>query len=142
MRDQVIGAVAPHRAVPAHARSAGWVFPALATAAALAFGFGYARVRGERDVARREALGAKDGLEALGQELTKAQVEMAQPADATWPASVRYASSWRVPDVRVTRLAGLPPAPKASARVVWDPGTRQAVLFVSGLDAAPAGKGV
>lgn len=139
VRDQVIGAVAPHRGVPVPARSAGWVFPALAAAAALAFGFGYVRARGERDVARRDALGAKDGLEALGQELTKAQVELGHlRKDLSRQREVSDLVAR--PGARVARLAGLPPAPKASARVVWDPGTGQAVLFVAGLDAAPAGK--
>jgi anti-sigma-K factor RskA len=139
VREQVMGAAAPHRAAPAPVRSASWLFPALATAAALVLGFGYVRVRGERDVARREAFGAKDGLEALGQELTKAQLEMASlRRELTGAREVRDLVAR--PGVRVARLTGLQAAPKASARVVWDPGTREAVLLVAGLGAAPTGK--
>lgn len=139
VRELVMGSAASRRASPAAPRSAGWLFPALATAAALVLGFGYVRARGERDVARREALGAKDGLEALGQELTKAQLEMASlRRELTGAREVRDLMAR--PGARVARLAGLPPAPKASARVVWDPETREAVLLVAGLGPAPAGK--
>lgn len=139
VRERVIGSVAPYRAVAAPARSAGWLFPTLATAAALVCGLGYVRVRAERDAARREAQGARDGFEALGREVTKAQVDMANLGKELASARVVRDLVAR-PSARMARLTGLPPAPKASARVVWDPGTREAVLFVAGLDAAPAGK--
>jgi anti-sigma-K factor RskA len=41
---------------------------------------------------------------------------------------------------RQTNLAGLPAAPNAAARVVWNPGTREAVLLAAGLEPAPPGK--
>ena len=41
---------------------------------------------------------------------------------------------------RQTLLAGLPAAPAAVARVVWNPGTREAVLLAAGLEPAPPGK--
>ena len=44
------------------------------------------------------------------------------------------------PDSRLTLLAGLPPAPGARARVIWNSSTRQAVLIASGLQAPAPGK--
>jgi anti-sigma-K factor RskA len=45
------------------------------------------------------------------------------------------------PDARSALLQGLPAAPQARGRVVWNPGTQEAVLIASGLDPAPPGKG-
>jgi anti-sigma-K factor RskA len=44
------------------------------------------------------------------------------------------------PESRLTLLAGLKPAPEARGRVLWNAATREAVLLVSGLERAPAGK--
>jgi hypothetical protein len=136
VREQVIAAVAPAGYHPAEAPARSWVFPVLATAAALVMGLGYLVVRSERDGALREAAGARAGLEALGQELTKANVELSTLRRSDRAAKELVAH----PESRLARLAGLPIAPKASGRIVWNPGSRQAILFVTGLDAAPDGK--
>jgi anti-sigma-K factor RskA len=44
------------------------------------------------------------------------------------------------PESRTAALAGLPAAPQARARVVWDPASREAVLLTTGLAPAPRGK--
>jgi len=139
LREHVIAAVAP----PGHGRpeapSRSWLFSLLAAAMALIMGLGYLVVRRDRDVARREAAGARSGLEALGRELTEANVALSTlRQDLARERAVGELVAQ--PDSRLARLAGLPAAPKASARIVWNPGSRRAILFVRGLDAAPAGK--
>jgi anti-sigma-K factor RskA len=139
LREQVLAAVAPAGYRRAEAPNRSWLFPALATAAALIMGLGYVVVRRDRDVARRETLGARAGLEALSQELTKANVELSTlRQDLARERAVRELVAH--PESRLARLAGLAAAPKATARIVWNPGSRRAILFVSGLEAAPAGK--
>jgi hypothetical protein len=139
LREQVLAAVAPAGYGRATAPPRSWLFPTLAAAAAVILGLGYVLVRVERDAARRDAAGARSGLEALGQELTKAQIEMATlRKDLARERAVRELVSH--PDSRVARLAGLPAAPKATARIVWIPESREAVLVVTGLGPAPAGK--
>ncbi len=44
------------------------------------------------------------------------------------------------PDSRVASLGGLPAAPKARGRVVWNPVSKEAMLLASGLDRTPEGK--
>jgi anti-sigma-K factor RskA len=44
------------------------------------------------------------------------------------------------PESRLTILAGLPPAPGARARMVWNASTREAVLIASGLQRPPEGQ--
>ena len=93
-------------------------------------------VRGERDVARRDAEGARAALAAFTEELRKAQDDAA----AVRKASAPFGTWSPIADSRTARLAALPPAGKAVGRVVWDPGSRRAVLLVTGLDPAPEGK--
>jgi len=137
VRDAVTTSVALHRAAPA--RAGPRYLAALAAGAAVALAFGYVRARAERDAAQVDARGAKAGLEALGRDYTAAQVELGRlRKELAREREVRELLAR--PEARVARLAGLRTAARASARVVWDPGTRQGFLLVSGLAAAPAGK--
>lgn len=136
VREQVLKAVAPAGPHPAPAAPTAWLFPALATAAALVMGIGYVVVRGERDVARRDAEGARAALAAFTEELRKAQDDAAAVRKDLGAVRDLVAH----PDSRTARLAALPPAGKAVGRVVWDPGSRRAVLLVTGLEPAPEGK--
>jgi len=91
----------------------------LATAAALALAVAFLVARIQRDSVRAELGQAREKLAAM---------------DTVRDLLAR-------PDSRTAALAGLTPAPRARARVVWDPASREAVLLASGLDPAPKGKG-
>lgn len=118
----------------------GWALPALATAAAVLFAVGLAVVRGERDAARREADAARETSAGLEAELGRLRAEL-----VTMRASLSRDKGLRDlvvhPDARLATLAALNPAPGASARVLWNPKSREAWLVASGLAPAPAGKG-
>jgi len=114
----------------------GVVFPAFAAAAALVLGVEVLTMRAERDEAIRAAEQAHEAaqgaaeresmLRRLGQELVSHQRALG--------AVLAH------PDTRVTELKGLQAAPAARGRVVWNPGSRAALLAAAGLDAAPAGR--
>ena len=84
-----------------------------------------AAVRGERDGLEAEVLQARTELATLQRQLTQ-------------EVSFRELVGQR--ESRQVLLAGLEPAPAAVARAVWNPGTREAVLLVTGLAPAPPGK--
>lgn len=111
----------------------------LATAACLALAAGVLVLRGQLDEARAEAVKARARAEA-------AQAEARQNAAALVSTqrdlgeAVAFRALVQRGHSRITALTGLPAAPKAAARIVWDPATREAVLVASGLDPAPAGK--
>ena len=44
------------------------------------------------------------------------------------------------PRVRLIRLDGLPPSPKAAGQLLWNPATRRGILLTKGLAQLPAGK--
>jgi anti-sigma-K factor RskA len=90
----------------------------LATAAALALAVAFLVARVQRDSTRAELREARQKLTDM---------------DTLRDLLAR-------PDSRTAALAGLAAAPRARARVVWDPASRQAVLLASGLDPAPSGK--
>jgi len=117
----------------------GWLYTALATAAALALGVGLIIVRAERDGARRDAEAAREAAEAASDQTEKALSEIQgvrkDLAAARWINELVAA-----PGSRITRLAGLAPAPKGSACVVWSPSRSEGVLMASGLPSAPEGK--
>jgi len=103
----------------------------LSIAAALVLAVAFLVSRAQRDEARREAQqAAGDRVRA---ELDAARARLAE-AEAVRELLAR-------PETRTATLAGLAAAPRARARVVWDPASREAVLLASGLDPAPAGKG-
>jgi anti-sigma-K factor RskA len=111
----------------------------LAFAALVVTALGLLVVKSQRDEARREgdrarleaATAAAQAQRAMA-ERDAARVELAQ--ERAFRALVAH------PESRVASLAGLPPAPKARARVVWNPARMEAVLLASGLAPAPEGK--
>jgi Anti-sigma-K factor rskA/Putative zinc-finger len=112
----------------------------LSIAAALVLAVAFLVSRAQRDEARREAQQAaaerdraRAELDAARRELDTARARLVQ-AEAVRELLAR-------PETRTATLAGLAAAPSARARVVWDPSSREAVLMVSGLEPAPAGKG-
>lgn len=116
------------------------IYPALATAAAALLAVGLAVAWQERDVARRQADSERRRAGLLETELAQLRTEL-----STVRASLAREQGLRNlvahPDARLAKLAGLPPAPGAAARVVWNPNSREAWLLVSGLAPAPPGKG-
>lgn len=115
------------------------IYPALATAAAALLAVGLALTWQERGVARRQADSQRQRAAHLEVELAQLRSEL-----STVRASLAREQGLRElvahPDARLTKLAALPPAPGAAARVVWNPGSREAWLLASGLAPAPAGK--
>ena len=104
----------------------------LAAAAALVLAVAFLAALAQRDAARRDAERAAGELQAVRTQLDALRARLAE-ADVLRDLLAR-------PDSRTATLAGLPPAPAARARVVWNVGQRQAVLFAAGLQPAPAGK--
>jgi len=111
----------------------------LSLAAALGIALGGLAWRGQRDEARREAARAK--AEAFT--LTALNRDLQGRLDAT-QRRLESAEGFRAlvahPSTRIAGLAGLPAAPGARGRVVWNSERREAVLFAAGLPPAPAGK--
>lgn len=111
----------------------------LAVAAALLLGIGLLVVRAQRDAARVEAADARRAAAEARAEASRVAAELFVTRRDLGEALAFRALVQR-PESRVTTLAGLAPAPKARARVIFDPTTREAVLVASGLDPAPEGK--
>jgi anti-sigma-K factor RskA len=133
LRDRVLAAVgAPlPRAAVRPQRAFSWLGP-LATAAALVLGLA---LLATREQLQRE----RARVQALSAEAAQARRELADLEQALTEArSVRDLVVH--PDSRFTLLAGLPPAPGARARVIWNASSREAVLIASGLQAPPPGK--
>jgi anti-sigma-K factor RskA len=120
------------------ARPAPWLAWAASIAAVAAGGF-YVREHLRLADLRTEAStlrGERDGLEA---EVLQARAELAtMQRQLTQEVAFRELVGHR--ESRQVLLAGLPAAPGAAARAVWNPGTREAVLLVAGLAPAPPGK--
>ncbi len=116
VRERVLG---PEPGTVAATRSAWPTF--LALAASLVLGIGLVRVRAQRDAAREEVAAARAELRSTGE-------------------AVAFRALVQRRGARVTNLGGLAPAPEAYGRVVWDAGTREAVLVAGGLAPAPEGK--
>ena len=104
----------------------------LAAAAVVVLALGLLVVRWQRDRARVAAAEASAEARRLEAELSVTRLELAEAAS--------FRALVQRPGSVVATLAGLAPAPKARARVVFDPVTREAILVASGLDPAPAGK--
>jgi hypothetical protein len=125
----------PASATAGHPR---WL-SALATIAAVAFGVGVLFTVHQRDNARREVEHlrreqdlAANRLREINQERETLQRRLA------WEASLRDLVSQI--DARTTVLLPQGTGGSAHGRVVWNPGTREAVLVASGLNPAPPGK--
>ncbi len=112
---------------------------ALAAAAALLLGIGLLVVRWQRDQARVELAEARRDVELARAEAARVAEELLV-TQRDLAEAVAFRALVARPDSRVTTLAGLAPAPRARARVIFDPATREAVLVASGLDPAPEGK--
>jgi anti-sigma-K factor RskA len=134
VRQRVLQAIAvrPLRRARPRARS-GW----LALAAAAGFATASIVLWQQRDAAcelARTATARVSRLEAeLSGERERSQ-ELTRRLAETGGLMARAES-------RLTSLSGLPPAPAAHARIVFDPRSGEAVLLVSGLAPAPSGKG-
>jgi anti-sigma-K factor RskA len=133
VRDRVLASVGATAGIPRVARpTQRWWPAALATVAAVALALGLLATR-----TRLERM--RDRAEALVREVEQARREVSQLQEALEEArSVRDLVAR--PESRLTLLAGLKPAPEARGRVIWNAATREAVLLVSGLERAPAGK--
>ncbi len=128
LRRRVLGAAAATAEGPTHR----WAPLAMAAAVILALAGGLFALRDQRDAARREAAALRAASEKAEEELAALRYRLAQEA------SVRELLSHA--DSRVASLAGLPAAPQARARVVWNASRREAVLVAAGLAPAPEGK--
>jgi anti-sigma-K factor RskA len=122
---------------PAHPVRPWWL--GLAAAAGLVLVVSGLLLRQQRDAARREGARFRaeaDSLTAQVQDARK-RLDEAQRrlADAT-----AFRDLVAHPASHVATLAGLPAAPGARARVVWNAERREAVLLASGLPPAPPGK--
>jgi anti-sigma-K factor RskA len=116
-----------------------WLVPALASAAALALAVALLVTRQQRDEAVRQAEAQRQlALEREG-ELALLRTELTT-VRATLAREQGLRDLVAHPDARLAKLAALPPAPGAAARVVWHPVSREAWLLASGLAPAPAGK--
>src|SRR5262249_20531872 len=134
------GAPGAESSAPARPARSRPVLAWLATAAAVVRGIALLVARVQRDAARRDADAAAARAESLSAQVrdTLSQLDRLRKQVAEERA-VRDLIAHR--ESRVATLAGLPAAPQARARVVWNPTSREAVLLADGLAPAPAGKG-
>jgi Anti-sigma-K factor rskA len=135
VRDRLLAATRP-RVVAKGSRA----MTGLAAAAAVLFAIGFVVMRAERDEARRVAEAARDQVGRSRDETRQARAELLVARESlARETAFRTLASY--PEARLVNLGPLPPAPKARARVLFNPTSREAVLVVSGLDSAPEGKG-
>jgi len=126
-----VGAAAPAPPRVVQTRTLWWP-AALAAAAAVALAFWLESTHSQLEKARQRAA-------ALEQELEQGRREVAQLREALLEAgSVRDLVVH--PETRLTSLAGLPPAPQARGRVIWNAATREALLLATGLQKPPEGQ--
>jgi anti-sigma-K factor RskA len=141
LREKVLRAIpAPHaparrEAPPRPRHTLSW----LATAAALLLAAGLFVTWFQRNEARREADLLRARVETAEAQVreTLADLERTRVLLAREQAFRNFAGR---PDTRLVSLGGLPPAPRARGRVLFDPGTREGFLLASGLEPAPEGK--
>jgi anti-sigma-K factor RskA len=96
-------------------------------------------LRQERDAARREAARATAELETLAahnRDLRRQTVETTRRLEDAQAFRALVAH----PGSRMASLGGLPAAPAARGRVVWNAARREAVLLATGLPSAPEGR--
>jgi anti-sigma-K factor RskA len=138
LREKVLLATAPPRtakAAPASGRPLSW----LATAAALLLGIALLVTWIQRNEARQEAAALRARAETAEAQVreTLADLERTRVLLAREQA---FRNLVNRPDTRLVSLGGLPPAPRARGRVLFDPATREGFLLASGLAPAPEGK--
>lgn len=114
----------------------------LATAASIAAMvllvlWGKARIDYQK--AHRSAEAYRQQKEQLELEVSQARLQLAAVQEQLG-REVAFRELVAHRESRQTTLAGLPAAPAAAARVVWNPDTREAVLLAAGLDPTPPGK--
>ena len=136
---RVLRPLQPEPAPAVRARPKLWLVPALASAAGIVLALGLVRTLGERDLARREAASGRQHAAQLEGELAQLRGELSS-VRAVLAREQGLRDLVAHPDARLTKLAALPPAPGAAARVVWNPASREAWLLASGLAPAPPGK--
>jgi anti-sigma-K factor RskA len=143
VRERVLAATAAPPAAPARAARPGtgatkaWAW--LATAAAVILGIGLLVTWVQRNDARAQAALARARAETAEAQVreTLADLERTRVLLAREQALRNLIGR---PDTRLVSLGGLAPAPRARARVVFDPVTREGYLLASGLAQAPEGK--
>ncbi len=106
-----------------------WSLGAAALAAA-----GLLVVVGWQLSATRAELRSLEGRVAALQATLAQRQEILKEAFAQRDEALRLLAD---PQVRLVRLAGLPPSPSATGRVLWDPVTRTGILLATGLPEAP-----
>ena len=126
---------AVRREAPSRAPWLAWA----AVLAAVAFGALFAWERARLGEARRESATLREERDTLAAEITQARLQLAAVQEQLG-REVAFRELVAHRESRQTLLAGLPAAPAAVARVVWNPGTREAVLLAAGLEPAPPGK--
>jgi anti-sigma-K factor RskA len=129
---------APSSVRPAGARPISWLAAAASIAAVV-----FLVLWGKRDLdyrkVAREAEAQRVKAERLELDVQQAHLQLAAVQEQLGrEVAFRELVAHRAS--RQTNLAGLPAAPSAAARVVWNPATREAVLLAAGLDPAPPGK--
>ncbi len=129
-------ATRPRTAAPRRAPS--WLASAAALAA-VAFAGLFVWQRAQLGDVRREADALRVEAERLELEVSQARLQLASVQEQLG-REVAFRELVAHRESRQTSLAGLPAAPAAAARVVWNPGTQEAVLLAAGLDPAPPGK--
>jgi hypothetical protein len=95
--------------------------------------------RAERDQARREAERARAEAESLVARNRDLQARL-EATQRRLEVAEAFRSLVGHPTTRVVSLAGLPAAPAARGRVIWNGERREAVLLATGLPKPPAGK--
>jgi anti-sigma-K factor RskA len=128
-------APAARRDAPPRAPWLAWA----AVLAAVAFGALFAWERARLVDSRRQADELRQERDTLAAEITRARLQLAAVQEQLG-REVAFRELVAHRESRQTLLAGLAPAPAAVARVVWNPGTREAVLLAAGLAPAPEGK--
>jgi anti-sigma-K factor RskA len=128
-------APAVRREAPARGPWLAWA----AVLAAVAFGALFAWEAARLGEARRESAQLREERDTLATEVQQARLQLAAVQEQLG-REVAFRELVAHRESRQTLLAGLAPAPAAVARVVWNPGTREAVLLAAGLQPAPAGK--
>jgi hypothetical protein len=108
------------------ASRAPWALAAAASIVAVALAGGLVWALLAREDARRQGQRAGREAQALQERLARQQSALAALIAAA--------------DTHTTPLAGLPAAPSARGRVVWNPAQRRAVLVATGLPPAAEGK--
>ena len=145
LRAKVLRAVGP--STPATSAARATVKPVarthaatwLALAAALVCAVGLLVMRMQRDQARREAAAAMARAETAEAQVRETLAELEQTR-VHLARELALRGLLGRPDTRLVSLGGLPAAPSARARVVFDSATREAMLLASGLNRAPEGK--